>query len=793
MKHTIRRRVTALLALSALLISVTVPGLAAGAGTVVYRTSASLAEDVAVTHTTSLGEDTDLQQSASVLTLPSDSLRFKAVWGDGVRQGDTILEISEWAQARGMTVVAGVNADFFDMATGSPLGILVSDGILYSSDAGNAAVGFTQDGTVIVGDPALRLCAQNQRTGAAFEIHHYNKEPGEWVFDLLSRDYASTLTLSGSWLIAEVSYTDRLCPGGSTTLRVETILTVTDGSYTIPEDRMILITKADGAAAWYFGYFAEGDELLLEVTCGDPRFAGITEACGCGDILIRDGAITDETTWNSLGSENPRTALGILEDGSVLLYTVDGGQPGRSAGLSLRETAEELLSLGCVTAVNLDGGGSTAMVVRGTGNAQAELANVPEVSSLRRCAVYLLLVSDRISDGIPAVLSASCSGEAVLPGSRLDLGTISASDAGFSPTEVPEDTMVRILSGSGALLNTADGTVSSESVPAASAALLAGGQTGEVVLSLQSPSTGACGTAVIRIPETVTELTLKPTSESVAPGESLSVLVSASYYGHSVTVEPISLDWSVDGDCTISDEGILSVPADWSGSDPVTLTATYGSATASVTIRIDRPEEAAEETQAPSEQQNVSSVGESFFADVSGHWAEDDILRLAAAGIANGSLRDGVRVFDPDAYITRQELCVMLARVAALDLSDYHDTELPFADVDQIADWAVDSVRALYVKGWMTGSGSGDALYANPTDPVTRSEICTILMRLLNVTPLTDSIGSFADADTVPDWAVQGIQVMLDLEIVSGFEDNTLRPTQNTTRAQVARLLRGMV
>ncbi|MBV7694248.1 phosphodiester glycosidase family protein [Streptomyces sp. TRM70350] len=61
---------------------------------------------------------------------------------------------------------------------------------------------------------------------------------------------------------------------------------------------------------------------------------------------------------------NPRTAAGVTRDGRVVLLTVDGRRPGHSAGLSITETAAVMRSLGAVNALNLDGGGSTAMVVR---------------------------------------------------------------------------------------------------------------------------------------------------------------------------------------------------------------------------------------------------------------------------------------------------------------------------------------------------------------------------------------------------------------------------------------------
>jgi Phosphodiester glycosidase len=72
-----------------------------------------------------------------------------------------------------------------------------------------------------------------------------------------------------------------------------------------------------------------------------------------------------------VASRNPRTLAGVRRDGRVLLVTIDGRRPGWSAGVTLHEAARVMRSLGAHDALNLDGGGSTTMTVRG------EVVNVP--------------------------------------------------------------------------------------------------------------------------------------------------------------------------------------------------------------------------------------------------------------------------------------------------------------------------------------------------------------------------------------------------------------------------------
>ncbi len=91
---------------------------------------------------------------------------------------------------------------------------------------------------------------------------------------------------------------------------------------------------------------------------------------GGGPRLVRDGrpAAASDTGIYPEGfaaARHPRTAVGVRTDGCILLVTVDGRQPEMSVGMTIAELASLLIELGAVEAVNLDGGGSTAMVVRG--------------------------------------------------------------------------------------------------------------------------------------------------------------------------------------------------------------------------------------------------------------------------------------------------------------------------------------------------------------------------------------------------------------------------------------------
>lgn len=80
--------------------------------------------------------------------------------------------------------------------------------------------------------------------------------------------------------------------------------------------------------------------------------------------LVRDGRIVAPTYKTSFFQRQPRTIIGRTAGGSIKLVTIDGRSTA-SVGATMQETARVAKSLGLVDAVNLDGGGSTAMAVRG--------------------------------------------------------------------------------------------------------------------------------------------------------------------------------------------------------------------------------------------------------------------------------------------------------------------------------------------------------------------------------------------------------------------------------------------
>jgi hypothetical protein len=123
-----------------------------------------------------------------------------------------------------------------------------------------------------------------------------------------------------------------------------------------------------------------GTPMRLHWTFGWP---GVLDAVGGFPMLVEDGRLVACTT--DCGSQ-PRTGVGVTAAGKILLVVVDGRQPRWSVGPTHVEFARILLDHGAVTALNLDGGGSSTMVVEG------ELVNRPSDGQERAISNAILVL-----------------------------------------------------------------------------------------------------------------------------------------------------------------------------------------------------------------------------------------------------------------------------------------------------------------------------------------------------------------------------------------------------------------
>ena len=101
----------------------------------------------------------DLRTENLVTYMPNAAVTPMITFGGTLTSRSTVSSAAKGLEAQGYRVVAGINGDFYNTSTGLPIGIVVSQGKLISSDAGYYAIGFRADGTAILGKPGVKISA----------------------------------------------------------------------------------------------------------------------------------------------------------------------------------------------------------------------------------------------------------------------------------------------------------------------------------------------------------------------------------------------------------------------------------------------------------------------------------------------------------------------------------------------------------------------------------------------------------------------------------------------------------
>ncbi len=170
------------------------------------------------------------------------------------------------------------------------------------------------------------------------------------------------------------------------------------------------------------------------------------------------------------------------------------------------------------------------------------------------------------------------------------------------------------------------------------------------------------------------------------------------------------------------------------------------------------------------------------FADVSAAdypWAAQEISYLATKGIVNGV---GANNFHPGKKLSRAEMTAMLVR--ALPDSDEVETIPVFTDVQQQS-WYADYVQRAAAAGLVRGMCPD--IFA-PEQEVTREQLAVIVARILPEDEAKKDL-SFKDRAQTSPWALEAVSQAVSTEVLRGFPDDTFRPRETVSRAEMAVLL----
>ena len=148
-----------------------------------------------------------------------------------------------------------------------------------------------------------------------------------------------------------------------------------------------------GASANFFAILKDGTAMIGSSSDYAAYKDQIQEAVGGSVYLVKDGKSVVTSAADYYNSRHSRTCVGITAEGKVVLMVLDGRQEPFSAGGSAEELAQIMLDAGCVTAINLDGGGSTTFVAKQEGSNTLTVVNRPSDGYERSVSSSLMVVS----------------------------------------------------------------------------------------------------------------------------------------------------------------------------------------------------------------------------------------------------------------------------------------------------------------------------------------------------------------------------------------------------------------
>ncbi len=289
---------------------------------------------------------------------------------DKVRGTEETGRQAERLAGAGRTPLAAVNADFFVVrgpAYGSVHGPFVRGGELLSMGDSPAAV-ILEDGSLAIEKLDIEVWLETAE-GERIEIDRLNhaRAENERVLYTSHWDERTATDSEGTEILFRAD--GPLHPGREITVEVRGEPQEGRGDLRFGAGELVLSAAGEARAA--LGTLRPGTKLKLKSRLDPPL--PVAHAVGGLPVMIREGELLDFTGADPSdyipgpgdpNARHPRTAIGTDGD-TIVALAVDGRAPGISEGMTIPELAAFMRELGCVDALNLDGGGSTTAWARG--------------------------------------------------------------------------------------------------------------------------------------------------------------------------------------------------------------------------------------------------------------------------------------------------------------------------------------------------------------------------------------------------------------------------------------------
>ena len=463
--------------------------------------------------------------------------------------------------------VGGVNGDFFEIyGSGRPLGMVVIDGRLVKSPdpAWNADLWVRHDGSIGIGtETYVGSLTDGVATAAITAVDAVNGLSGNAIVRV-TPDLGTPSPIAASTVVAGHLGAD------GTTLLVDS---VTAGVTTLPqlaagtED----LVGSGTQAGWLSQNIHSGDQIAVSEKIGpDPD---VVQGLSGGAILVQNGQRAVPLQGSGENNvDNPVTAVGVSQDGKHAVFAAfDGHQSEDVAqGLTRPQIAGWMMRHGAYNAILFDSGGSTQMVGRLPGQTQASVLNVPSDGHERPVANGLFIYSTEKAPGT-AVKAVVNNGKPLvaLAGTTVPLSAYGL-DAAGNPAR-----------------DAASLKVSPGKIATVNGSTLTFARPGHGVLHVSAGH--AQSTIPLTVVDSLNTLTLTPNQVDLDSGATQLITATATAPDAGPADLPAeAVKWSVDPPAlgTIAPDGTFTAAP--TGSGMVTVTASAGGRTATVSIAVGR-------------------------------------------------------------------------------------------------------------------------------------------------------------------------------------------------------------
>ena len=266
------------------------------------------------------------------------------------------------------SVVAAMNADFFSFQTGWPVNNQVMNGqFVFAASTQRSHLALDGNGRPHIDKYSLRAWVK-PKSGTLYPIDGVNDAHRDNAI-VLHNCFSDTATnSSGAGMTFLLSLVNSTWSVGDTLKMAVTKNGVTDFIH-IGREQAVLWIGSDPTVLPARSDLKVGDTVLVFLGTSPSLKNLRTMVGGVGTIIANGKAISDsvnareKTTVAWLKARHPRTFVGFDKDSTKMFLCVVDGRQAKSLGMNFPEMADFLLSIGAWNAINLDGGGSTTMVI----------------------------------------------------------------------------------------------------------------------------------------------------------------------------------------------------------------------------------------------------------------------------------------------------------------------------------------------------------------------------------------------------------------------------------------------